>query len=78
MECPRTWCNDYRVPLKMCLLPGGPARRSRVKPVLRSACFTVPLLQYVTSTELGAHPAAMLRKMASSHSSGCVAGENVS
>ena len=37
--------NGYRVPRKICLLPGGPARRSRVKPALRRVCFTVPLLQ---------------------------------
>ena len=34
-----------RLPRRICLLPGGPARRSREKPALRSACFTVPLLQ---------------------------------
>ena len=35
----------YRVARRICLLPGGPARRSRVKPAERSACLTVPLLQ---------------------------------
>lgn len=35
----------HSTPLKICLFPGGPLRRSRVKPAFRRACFTVPLLQ---------------------------------
>ena len=74
------WCTlfFYSLPLMICLFPGGPGRRSSVKPAERSACFTVPLLQYVTSMEPAGHPAAMVRKIPSSQSSGWVAGENVS
>ena len=36
---------SYSVPRRMCRLPGGPARRSRVNPAARRACLTVPLLQ---------------------------------
>ena len=35
----------HSTPLKICLFPGGPLRRSRLKPAFRRACFTVPLLQ---------------------------------
>ena len=59
-------------------LPAGPGIRLTIIPRFLSACFTMPLLQYVIKNPPGASLSIILRRFSSVHISGWVSGEKAS
>src|SRR5690606_37320515 len=59
-------------------LPGGPGRRSTVRPAACMARRTAPFAQYVTRMPPGRMAPCMRWKTSSVHISGCLSGANVS